>query len=223
MFKSRQVDGYIIAPMPGMEEDLKALLEDRVPLVLFDRSLPGLEASCVLVNNIQATYNATTYLVQKGKRNIAFITVDMETDQIGDRYKGYVKALKASDIDINEQWCKIIPFTSTPEETTAELVSFFKANPEVDAVLFATNYLAVRGLFSFREIRKQIGKDFMVVAYDDQDLFRLFTPAITVVHQPVEDIAEQAISLLLKSMSAVDSHEEQDVSQVMLSATLIER
>ncbi|MBD0289293.1 MAG: hypothetical protein ICV79_28330, partial [Flavisolibacter sp.] len=37
VFRERQVDGYIIAPAPRIEEEVQALVEDNVPVILFDR------------------------------------------------------------------------------------------------------------------------------------------------------------------------------------------
>jgi len=223
MFKSRQVDGYIIAPMVGMEEDIRELLSDRTPVVVFDRNLPGLEVSSVLVDNIEGTFLATQYLIQHGKKNIAFVNVDVEVQQIKDRYTGYEKALKASKIKLDKDLCKLIPFTNTADETTSELVEFFNQHTQIDAVLFGTNYLAVRGLFCFKKMKKQINSDFKVIAYDDHDIFQLHSPTISAVDQPVEEIADQVISLILKGLSVVDSFEEQALNKVVLSSRLIER
>ena len=223
MFKSRQVDGYIIAPMVGMEDDIRDLLGDRTPVVVFDRNLPGLEVSCVLIDNIEGTYNATEALILQGKKNIAFVTVDVEVQQIKDRYVGYEKALKLNGIKLNKKLCKLIPFTNTAEETTKELIRFFQDHPEIDAVLFATNYLAVRGLFCFKEMEKEINKDFKVIAYDDHDIFQLHSPMISAVNQPVEAIADNVINLILKALAVVDSFEEHEINKVVLSSTLIER
>lgn len=223
MFKSRQVDGYIIAPMTGMEEDIKGLLTDRTPVVVFDRHLPGLNVSTVLVDNVEGTYMATESFINQGKKNIAFVTVDVEVEEIKDRFAGYEKALKMNKIKSVKKLCKQIPFTNTAEETTTELVEFFTQNPEIDAVLFATNYLAVRGLFAFKEMDKKINSDFKVIAYDDHDIFKLHSPTISAVDQPIEEIADQVITLILKELAAVDTFEEHELKQVVLSSRLIER
>jgi len=223
MFKSRQVDGYIIAPMLGMEDDIKGLLMDRTPVVVFDRHLPGVDVSTVLVNNLEGTYMATTALLQQGKKKIAYVTVDLEVQEIQDRYSGYETALKQNKINVDKKLCKLISFENTAEQTTAELVEFFTANPKIDAVLFATNYLAVRGLFAFKQMNKPLDSQFKVIAYDDHDIFKLHSPTISAVDQPIEEIANQVITLILKGLSIVDSFEEQELKQVVLSSKLIER
>ncbi|WP_235324615.1 substrate-binding domain-containing protein [Pedobacter lusitanus] len=223
MFKSRQVDGYIIAPMVGMEEDIRELLSDRTPVVVFDRHLPGLEVSSVLVDNVKGTYMATDSLIHKGMKNIAFVTVDVDVEQIKDRYKGYEQALKANHIKLNKKLCKLISFNNTADETTAELTAFFTENPEIDAVLFATNYLAVRGLFSFREMNKKLNGTFKMIAYDDHDIFKLHSPSISAVDQPIEEIAENVINFVLKELALVDSFEKKELNNIVLASKLIER
>jgi len=224
MFKSRQVDGYIIAPMLGMEEDIKELIRDGIPTVLFDRNLPGLDVNCVLVDNTGGTYTATEYLINKGKKQIAFVTVDVEVDQIKDRYKGYEQALRAHDLKPDAELCKLIPFSNSAKETTDELVTFFTGNPQIDGVLFSTNYLAVRGLFCFRQMDKKIDADFGVIAYDDHDIFELHSPSISAVGQPIEAIADHVIDLILKELAALNSFvKEREVKNVILSAKFIER
>lgn len=223
MFRSRQVDGYIIAPMVGMEEDIKGLLNDRTPVVVFDRNLPGVEVNCVLVDNMGGTYEGTDFLIRKGRKNIAFVTVDVDVEQIKDRYLGFEKALMLNGIELNKKLVKSIPFSNTADETTAELITFFTENPEIDAVLFATNYLAVRGLFSFKEMKKQVNDDFRVIAYDDHDIFMLHSPEISAVQQPVEEIADAVMELMLNALNSIDSYEEEVLSKIVLSSSVIER
>ena len=55
VFRDRQVDGYIIAPAPGIEEEIKALMDDNVPVILFDRYLPSLTASAVIIDNFSGS------------------------------------------------------------------------------------------------------------------------------------------------------------------------
>src|SRR5476649_1940433 len=70
MFRDRHVDGYIIAPPVGVEEDIAALIKEDLPVVLFDRFFPELESSYVVVDNLNSTYNATKYFIDHGYKNI---------------------------------------------------------------------------------------------------------------------------------------------------------
>lgn len=221
MFKSRQVDAYIIAPVPGIEEDIKALLADRIPVVIFDRNLQDLEVNFVVVDNFNGTYMAAKHLIDKGKKNIAFVTVDLHVDEMDNRLLGYQKALKDHSMVFNNALYAAVPFDNTGTETMLDL---FQNNPEIDAVIFSTNYLAIQGLSVLKQINKKIDADFSIVSYDDHDVFRLHTPPISVVDQPIEEIAERIIDVLLAELSAnKKTSPKREVSKIVLQPKFIER
>lgn len=224
MFKSRQVDAYIVAPVPGIEEDIKLLLAERIPVVIFDRNLPDLDVNFVVVDNFNGTYIATEHLISKGKKNIAFVTVDLHVDEMNNRLLGYQKALEDDGQKLSEKLHIEVPFNNSDEDTDAQLKRLFIDNPEIDAVLFATNYLAIKGLWVLKQIGKEINEDFTIISYDDHDVFRLHTPPISVVDQPIEEIAEKIIDIVLHELASSNQHvAKKTVSKVVLEPHFIER
>ncbi len=224
MFKSRQVDAYIIAPVPGIEEDIKLLLAEKIPVVIFDRNLPDLEVNYVAVDNFNGTYMATKHLLDKGKKNVAFVTVDLHVDQMNNRFFGYEGALKDQGQKFNKDLYIEVPFDSSEEDTHKQLALLFNAHPEIDAVLFSTNYLAIKGLGVLKQINKKIDDDFCIISYDDHDVFKLHTPPISVVDQPIEEIAERIIDIVLNELaSSNDPLNKKGVIKVTLQPHFIER
>ena len=224
MFKSRQVDADIIAPVPGIEDDIRQLLADRIPVVIFDRNLQDLEVNFVVVDNFNGTYMATQHLIESGKKNIAFVTVDLHVDQMDNRFYGYEKALQDHNIPFKKALYTAVNFDSSDDNTSAQLLMLFNENPDIDAVLFSTNYLAIRGLGVLKQLNKTINKSISVVAYDDHDVFKLHSPPISVVDQPIEEIAEQIIDILLLELaSGRKGVKNKEVSKVVLQPTFIKR
>lgn len=222
MFKLRQADAYIIAPFPGIEKDIQSLLDDNKPVVLFDRNLPGLNANYVGVDHFNGAYEATKYLINKKKNKIAFITVDLDVKQISDRFEGYRAALTDAEIPFNETLVVKAPFNQPNDEMEEQLTVFFDNNKDVDAVFFATNYLAISGLSALKRMKKAINDQFEVVSYDDHDIFKLHTPAITAVSQPIEEIADKIIDLILERLSSKTKIDEKN-ENIILSTKLIIR
>lgn len=225
MFRSRQVDAYIIAPVPGIEEDIRQLQAEGIPVVLFDRNLPFMDVNYVVVDSFNGTYLASKHLIKKGKKNIAFVTVGLHMDEMDNRFLGYQKALEDFGISYNERFYEEIDYYDTPEDRVTKLKELFTSNPIIDAVIFSTNYLAINGLSALKEIGKKINDDFTLISYDDHDVFKFHTPPISVVDQPVEEIAEQIISIvLLELASNFDKTSEKLVrSKVVLQPNFIER
>jgi LacI family transcriptional regulator len=218
VFRDRQVDGYIITPSAGTEKDIQSLLAAKATVVLFDRHFPEMSTNFVVVDNAGSTYNAIRHLIEQGYKNIAFITLKSDQTQMIDRLKGYKKAVKEFGL---KSFIKKIPFHPASHNYIPNITSFLKEESAVDAVFFATNYLGISGLEAIKNLRKKIPSEIGVVSFDDHDLFRLYTPSITAVAQPIEEMSEQLINILLTSL---DDNEENDIERkITLPAHLIIR
>ena len=209
MFKSRKVDAYIISPIKGIEQDIQTLLNEHKPVVLFDRDLEGVLADYVGVDHFNASAEATASLVANGRKKIAFVTTDLAIKQIEDRLDGYQKTLEEHEL-FNEKLIIKIPFNQDEKDSAAQIEKLFSEN-EIDAVLFATNYLAINGLMVLRTLGKKIDENFEVIAYDDHIAFKLITPQISAVEQPLEEIAEKIIDLVLSRLSSKEKKPEQQI------------
>jgi LacI family transcriptional regulator len=196
MFKSRKVDAYIISPIKGIEEDIQFLLDEHKPVILFDRNLPELNTNYVGANHFAASYQAVESFIKQGKRNIALVTTDIDVQQIVERFDGYKKALVDYILPFKEELVLKIPFNQ-PEEDTIKQIKLLFTNKHIDAVLFATNYLAISGLKVLKQIGKKLDENFAVIGYDDHEAFELHTPSISTIQQPLEEIAETIIKLIL--------------------------
>ena len=91
---------------------------------------------------------------------------------------------------------------------------------ETDAILFATNYLAISGLKVLKQTGQKIGKNLSVMAYDDHEVFELHTPGISAIQQPLEEIAEAIIQLILRQLS---SKTKLDNQQIIFPAKIVQR
>ncbi len=219
VFRERQVDGYIIAPAPGIEDEIKALMNDNVPVILFDRYLPSLNTSTVIIDNFSGAYQAVKHLEANGFSNIAFITLESEQTQMQARLQGYVRA---TEENLKAPIIKKLPYKLSHDLSAEKLVQgFIETHDRLDAVIFATNYLAINGLKAIRNLGLRIPDDIAVVGFDDNTFFYLFTPSITAVAQPVEEIAEEVVKQLLDALS--DERESKKRRTVTLPVKLIER
>lgn len=218
MFSDRHVDGYIISPPEGIEKDILSLVNGGIPVVFFDRYLPGLDVDSVTIDNFDSTYKAVKLLIKSGRKQIGFITVDSLQTQMQDRLAGYEKAIRESGLFPH---IKEIAYNQSPENIARHLNVFLGRKEDLDAVLFSTNYLAVSGLKAIRELGVRIPADMAVIAFDDHDLFELHNPSITAISQPVDQIADEIINILLNKLEkGVKTRKEQ---QIILPTRLVVR
>jgi LacI family transcriptional regulator len=64
MLGHQQVDGYIVTPTPGMEEDIRTLAEAKKPVVLMDSYFPGIDVAYVLVDNFDGVTKGMNHLYE---------------------------------------------------------------------------------------------------------------------------------------------------------------
>jgi len=199
VFKGRQVDGFIITAPEGLEEDIKDLIDEGFPVVLFDRYFPDLNVSHVVINNSQATYDSIIELINNGYKNIGFITLDSQQTQMVDRYQGYEKAIRERGLPIH---MKAIPYEDIgTENITMKIKSFIgEENPEVDALFFSTNYLTISGLAALKLLGKTIPDDIAIIAFDDNDIFKLYDPPISAIAQPIEEMSKKLVDVILSKL-----------------------
>lgn len=218
VFRERQVDGYILAPPPGLEDDIQGLLKDNLPLVLFDRYYPDITTHTVVINNKEGAYNGTKHLLDSGYKNIGFVTLESEQSQMHDRLNGYRQALAEQALP---GYVQKIPYRMLHENAVEVIREFVKEHSEIDALLFATNYLTISGIRALGDLQKKIPGDVGVVGFDDNTNYNLFSPAITAVAQPMEEIAGEVISLLMSSLNKTEAGDKKRF--VVLSTKMIVR
>ncbi|MFC6997078.1 LacI family DNA-binding transcriptional regulator [Rufibacter roseus] len=218
MFRERNIDGYIISPPEGIKEDIQSLLDDKIPVVLFDRLIPGLLTNYVMIDNFDATVNGVKHLIDQGYLNIAFITLDSQQTQMKDRLDGYNQVIKEHNLN---SYVHKVNYASPYNQHVSSIASYINEHPIIDAVLFSTNYLATRGIDAINTINLKIPADISAVAFDDLDFFKLYQPTITAISQPVEEISKKLIDIILKKLES--NLEENDPSEVILPTQLIVR
>ena len=194
IFDDKHVDGYIIAPPAGVSADIQALIARKIPVVLFDRYLPRLKTNFVGVDNYQGTMEAIEHLIGQGNRQIGFVTTNSTQTQMKERLQGYLAATEQRG---KKAVVLKLAYRHDHANVTQEIASFLKKNRKLDAVFFATNYLANSGLEALQRLGYKIPADLRIVAFDDHDFYSFYNPTITAVAQPVEEISKNVISILL--------------------------
>lgn len=219
MLSQRQVDGYIITPTPGMEQDIKELIADNKPVVLMDSYFPGIDVPHVLVNNYEGVMKGMAHVIEKGYRRIGFVTVDLDLVQMEDRLKAYQDSMSKAGLS-TDKLVLALKYEEDKEFGIHNVTSFIQNTPDLEAVFFATNYLGLLGLESIHRLGLKLPDDLAMIVFDDHDVFRLYPPGITCIRQPAEEIAKTALELLMEQLGKGNSGGE---SKIEISPGLVIR
>lgn len=93
LFRSKKVDGIIIAPADASGCEVGRLAESGCPVVLFDRGLAKTDAGCVVIDNEAGSHALVRHLAARGFRKIAIITTFPHLPTMELRHRGYLRAL----------------------------------------------------------------------------------------------------------------------------------
>lgn len=223
MLGHQQVDGYIVTPTPGMEEDIRFLAEAKKPVVLMDSYFPGVDVPYVLVDNMDGVTKGMNHLYEKGYRRIAFVTVDLDLIQMTERRDAYLQSLQSLKLPASKDLVLTIDYRHRPDEAIDQITEFISIS-KPDAVFFATNYLGLLGLESFDRSGIRVPGDLGMICFDDHEVFRLLRPGITCIQQPVENIARTAFRLLVEQLNRNGKSGEEGVAnKIQFPASLIPR
>ena len=219
LFFERQVDGFIIIPSSGIQKDIEELMKNDIPVVLFDRYFPELDTHYVVIDNYDASFRATTHLIENGYRDIAFVTTDVQQMQMLDRLRGYEAAVAAEGL---KPTILRVPFGETDSSSGRSLIERFIAdNPHIDSVYFSTNYLTQGGMEVLKRTNVTSIDALGIVTFDDNELFRINTPSISAVAQPQEEIAQELMRIMLHLLK--NRNKVTETMKVTLQASLIPR
>lgn len=222
MLQQGQVDGFIIAPPAGSENQILSLKRTKTPFVLIDRYFPDIESNYIVIDNSQAAYDATTHLIGKGYRKIACITLNVHLNNMNQRVLGYKRALIDNNINVDDNLIKMMPFSHEKDDLVDAVKELNPGNKnKVEAVFFATSKLGIMGIETIHSLGLNIPGDIAVVSFDDPDAYKISQPPISAIAQPLKEIGKESIKVLLELMNNNNAHTE--VQRIVLKANFIAR
>ena len=180
------------------DEDLLRL---RVPFILASTEIPEkLDKaifSSVIIDNENAAFSAVEFLIQQGHERIALITTGEDDKSIGTiRTEGYIKALIKYGIEKRENYFDVGAYTF--ETGYLAMKRLLEKAPDITAVFAISDVMAIGAAKAIKEAGKRIPEDVSLMGFDDIDYAEYFSPALTTVHQPVEEIASSTADIMVE-------------------------
>lgn len=223
---SRRVDGILLAPT-----DPYAMAQrhsrPNIPIVLFDRLPPGYQGPAVVIDNNEAAYKATKYLISLGHTRIAFISGPFDLSTGVDRADGFRKAMEEADLPVRGDYFKRGDFKANSGYIAGLELLGLEDRP---TAIFSSNSQMTLGLLkAMQERGVECPSDVSVLGFDDLVLAEglsfgaLLKPELTVIAQPAYQIGCQATDMLLKMLSPTDGANPENSKIVKLKADLYVR
>lgn len=214
-------DGILLV-MPTAQEGLLAEFESStVPVVLINYWRKETQLPTVRGDNYEGSRAAVAHLIELGHSRIAFITGSSYTGQSQERQRGYQDALKQAGIRPLKSLVVQGDFTQSGGFEAAQLLM---AQPKLPTAIFAANDAMAFGVMdALKEKGLRIPGDVSVVGFDDSPAANHVYPRLTTVRQPLSEISEQAVRLLLQRIRTKGEAGHIDDAPIELPSALVIR
>ena len=200
VLKNRLVDGFIIVPTEQGEEQIEKLVANKMPLVLLDRYFQKLNASYVVVNNFNASMNATNLLLNLKCKRIAQVIYKSSLSHMEQRKGGYVEAMTKRGL-YDPKLVKEINHKTIYDDIQKAIMELVCDEEKIDGLFFATNSISIIGLKILAGLNLRIPKDIKVVCFDKNDAIDLSQYPIPYIQQPVPEMGKRAVDLLMEQIT----------------------
>jgi LacI family transcriptional regulator len=209
-----RVAGIVVIPSGSHNTHFAKASASNVPIVSLDRPLEGVDADVLIVDNRAASASATEHLIGHGHRQILCIADDEKIFTKSERVAGYSQAMRSADLPI-----RVVPVGPISGPLHDQLNYALHSNPSPTAIFATSDVLAIEVLKELQQRCITVSAQMALISFDDFDAAKLVRPAITVVRQPVVELARRAASLLLDRVKAATTKP----SRIMLQTQLILR
>ena len=217
--RAYRVDGILLAPTSGT--DIRHLQQARragVPIVCVDRSVPGLGADAVLLDNVGGSRECVLHLIRKGHRRIATVTGPLSVQTGGERFQGYEQALREEGIPIKRNLIVEGNFHFASGYEAAKRLMTMKQRP---TAIFSSNGVMALGLLSWlEEAGMTCPGDVELATFSHLTAEASSQPPMTTVVQPSYEIGTQAATVLI---DRIEGRLPQKRVVVRVSPTLVIR
>jgi DNA-binding LacI/PurR family transcriptional regulator len=191
-----QVDGVILTAAQ-LSTRMISLCHDRgIPIVLFNRYIPGSDASCVRCDNAAGGRLIADAFLAAGAKSFAMITGDPRGTTSQDRVRGFVERLledgvKRSDI-------VTVDGQSSYEGGAKAALEIFsdKSRPRPDALFGINDIMCMGAMDTLRGTGLRIPEDLMVGGFDDIPEGRRQPYQLTSVRQPIRQMVDETLAVL---------------------------
>jgi DNA-binding LacI/PurR family transcriptional regulator len=208
-FLNMNVSGLIISRVSDQSTVLGMLDRSAVPAVIIDRTLEHENVDCVCLDNIGAGRLAATYLVGMGHRALACVTGPRHIHLSRERLEGFRARLLEHGIELDP---RLVTDGDFGFDSGREAARRLLATGLPVSAIWAQNDLMAIGCMQELAARGiRVPQDISVVGMDDIRAARMVYPPLTTVRQPLDQMSDTAIQVLIHRLSNPNGTAEERV------------
>lgn len=198
----KRIDGLIFVG-GSLSEEVLVELSQQLPIVIVARNIKALAEHCIYMDNFQAAYNATRYLIDLGHTRIAHLAGISAHQDARERRRGYVQALEDVGVEVNHLLTVEGDFRRQSGVVGMEML--FAKREAFTAVFIANDQMAFGGRLALFRRGLRVPEDVSIIGFDDQPDSAFMIPPLTTVRQPSVEMGSAAAQHLLNQIQSDDT------------------
>lgn len=179
----------------------KEVVENGIPIVLYDRPSPSLKCDQVVSDDYQGAYNAVEYLIQTGCQRVMCFTSSMQLEVSRRRYQGWRDAMLQYAMPVSEE---MVVECDTRLKAIVATPHILQADNKPDAVFCVNDDCAAGVLHAAQILGVKIPEELAICGFSDAPICRATMPMLTTVQQHGAEIGKRAMTRLLNRLNEED-------------------
>lgn len=173
------------------------------PILMINRELPGVRGTVIWAGYESGARLATEHLIAQGRRQIAFLGLDLKSNVDSDKQKGYEGALREAGIAVDhDRILRTAGLSKRDSQTLVEggrasIVDALERGVGFDAVFASSDLTAVGAMHELLDRGIRVPEDVAIVGFGGANVTRLVTPALSTITMPLREIGATALLMLL--------------------------
>lgn len=220
ILKSNSVEGILVSVTRKTEsfKHFENMINDKVPIVFFDRVVDELKVDKVLLDDFEGAYKAVNHLIEIGRKRLAVFIGSPKLLISRNRLLGYKKALFEHRIPFDED---LVYSCESPEEAELAMNDLLKSQQVPDGI-FSISDLTLSGIMKSAFKNKiKIPEQIAIIGFSEEPLSSMYSPTISRVKPMGYEMGECATELLFKNIAHVKLKQEREAQTIYLDAELI--
>lgn len=217
-----QVDGLILLPPICNDEKLLTVLQQaNIPFVRISPDTQLNLSPYICMDDYQASFEITEILIKQGHTKIGHIIGNPNQGVSRLRYQGFLDALRSNKIDVPPNYIEQGLFSvDSGLEAAKKMLSL---NDRPTAIVAANDAIAAGVISAAHMNRISVPEELSIVGFDDGYLAVSVSPNLTTVRQPIQQMAELAINMIVSAEYSDLSKANSRTFRNVLDFEIIER
>lgn len=216
------IDGFILPPPLSDDAGLLALLRRRrAQAMLIGPGQAEAHHGAVMIDDYQAALDMTKHLLDLGHRRIGFIIGNLAQSVSALRLAGFRDAMVNAGVAVDDALIRQGEFTYRSGMDAAKALLALEERP---SAIFASNDdMAAGCVAAAHRMRLDVPRDLTVCGFDDTALASTIWPELTTIRQPIREMAEHAIDLLVQDIRLERQKQPRKPRHISLDYTFVQR